>query len=85
VAIGVGVVLLDAGTQATQLANQTVIYGLAPAERSRINAIYMVAYFLGGALGTAVAAQAWQRGGWPAVCAAGGGFAVLAMLPLRRG
>jgi len=61
-----------------------VIYGLAPDERSRINAIYMVTYFLGGALGTAVAAQAWQRGGWPAVCVAGGAFALLAMLPLRR-
>lgn len=84
VAIGVGVVLLDAGTQANQLTNQTVIYGLAPAERSRINAIYMVAYFLGGALGTAIAAQAWQHGGWPAVCAAGGAFGVLAMWPLRR-
>jgi predicted MFS family arabinose efflux permease len=84
VAIGIGVVLLDAGTQANQLTNQTVIYGLAPDERSRINAIYMVTYFLGGALGTAVAAQAWQRGGWPAVCVAGGAFALLAMLPLRR-
>lgn len=83
VAISLGVVLLDAGTQANQLTNQTVIYGLAPAERSRINAIYMVAYFLGGALGTALAAQAWQHGGWPAVCATGTAFAVLAMLPLR--
>jgi predicted MFS family arabinose efflux permease len=84
IAIGVGVVLLDAGTQANQLTNQTVIYGLAPDERSRINAIYMVSYFLGGALGTALAAQAWQHGGWPAVCATGAAFAVLAMLPLRR-
>jgi predicted MFS family arabinose efflux permease len=84
VAIGVGVVLLDAGTQANQLTNQTVIYGLASAERNRINAIYMVTYFLGGGLGTAIAAQAWQRGGWPAVCVAGAAFAVLAMLPLWR-
>lgn len=84
VGIGVGVVMLDAGAQANLLANQTVIYGLAPGERSRINAIYMVSYFLGGALGTAVAAQAWQHGGWPAVCGAGGGLALLAMLPLRR-
>lgn len=83
VAISIGVVLLDAGTQANQLANQTVIYGLAPDERSRINAIYMVAYFLGGALGTAVAAQAWQRGGWTAVCIAGAAFGVLALVPLR--
>jgi predicted MFS family arabinose efflux permease len=84
VAIGAGVVLLDAGVQGNHLTNQTVILGLVAAERNRINAIYMVAYFLGGALGTAVAAQAWQHGGWPAVCAAGGAFAVLAMWPLRR-
>lgn len=83
--IGAGVVLLDAGSQANMLANQTVIYGLSPGERSRINAIYMVSYFLGGALGTAIAAQAWQRGGWTAVCVAGAAFSLLAMLPLRRG
>lgn len=84
VGIGAGVLLLDAGAQASLVANQTVIYGLAPAEHSRVNAIYMVSYFLGGALGTAMAAQAWQRGGWLAVCVTGGGFAVLAMLPLYR-
>lgn len=84
VGIGAGVLLLDAGAQANLVANQTVIYGLAPAEHSRVNAIYMVSYFLGGALGTAMAAQAWQRGGWLAVCVTGGGFAVLAMLPLYR-
>jgi predicted MFS family arabinose efflux permease len=85
VVIGVGVVMLDAGSQANMLANQTVIYGLASAQRSRINALYMVSYFVGGALGTAIAAQAWQRGGWTTVCAAGAGFSLLAMLPLRRG
>jgi len=84
VMLGVGVVLLDAGVQANHLTNQTVIYGLAPEAHSRINAIYMVSYFLGGALGTAVAAQAWQLGGWPAVCLAGGGFAALAIWRLRQ-
>jgi len=81
-AISLGVVLLDAGVQGNHLANQTVILGLSGEERSRINAIYMVVYFIGGALGTAVAAQAWERGGWTAVCVAGLGCALLAMLPL---
>lgn len=83
IAIGAGVVLLDAGVQASHLTNQTVVFGLAPEERSRVNAIYMVGYFLGGAFGTALGAQAWQRGGWPAVCAAGAACALGAMLPLR--
>lgn len=83
IAICVGVVLLDAGVQASHLTNQTVVFGLAPEERSRVNAIYMVGYFLGGALGTAVAAQAWQHGGWNSVCAVGAACAIGAMLPLR--
>ena len=82
IVIGIGVVLLDAGAQANHLTNQTVIFGLAPSEHNRVNAIYMVTYFLGGALGTGVAAQAWQRGGWTAVCIAGVICSVLAALPL---
>lgn len=82
--IGIGVVLMDGGAQANHLTNQTVIFGLAPEERSRVNSIYMVGYFLGGALGTAIAAQAWQHGGWSAVCAAGGLAAVLAVPALPK-
>jgi len=80
----IGVVLLDAGCQANHLTNQTVIFGLEPAERSRVNAIYMIGYFLGGALGTAVAAQAWERGGWTWVCISGAIAAVLAVPALSK-
>lgn len=81
--IGAGVVLLDAGVQANHLTNQTVIFGLAPELRSRLNALYMVGYFAGGALGTVAASAAWSFGRWPAVCALGGALALLGMLPLR--
>ncbi|MCL2725364.1 MAG: MFS transporter [Polyangiaceae bacterium] len=80
--MGVGVVLLDAGVQANQLTNQTVIFSLTPALRSRINALYMVSYFAGGAAGTVCASLAWSRGGWAAVCVTGAAFALAAMLPL---
>jgi hypothetical protein len=50
--LGAAVVLLDAGIQGNQIANQTRIYSLPPALHSRINLIYMVIYFLGGALGS---------------------------------
>lgn len=82
VAIGAGVVLLDAGVQANQLTNQTVIYGLRPELRSRLNAVYMVTYFIGGSAGTVASAIAWSRGGWPLVCATGGAFALVGLLPL---
>lgn len=86
VAIGVGVVLLDAGAQASHLANQTVILGLAPEVRNRLNAVYMVTYFAGGSLGTLAATSAWARSGWAGVCAVGvvmalGGFAASFIAP----
>lgn len=78
--IAVGVVLLDCGAQANHLANQTVIYGLAPELRNRLNAVYMVSFFIGGASGSALAALAWSRAGWPGVCAVGGGAAALGLI-----
>lgn len=83
IALGVGVVLLDAGAQTNLLTNQIVVFGLAPELRSRLNALHILCYFVGGALGTALGAGAWSLGGWPAVCTIGGVLALLAMLPLR--
>jgi len=82
VVLAVGVVLLDAGSQSSHLANQTIIFGLNPTLRNRINAIYMVTFFVGGALGTAAAAVAWEQGGWTGVCVLGGAFAVAGQVPL---
>ncbi len=75
-----GVVVLDMGVQGAHIANQTRIFALDAAARSRINSVYMTLYFLGGAAGTAVAGQAWELGRWPAVVGAGTCFAALALL-----
>jgi len=80
--LALGVVLLDAGVQASHLSNQTRIYALHPDLRNRLNAVYMVTYFLGGAAGSALGGYAWQHAGWPAVCAVGTGFAVAGILAL---
>jgi predicted MFS family arabinose efflux permease len=66
-----GVILLDLGVQAGHVANQTRIYALVPEARSRLNTVYMVTYFLGGALGSALGAWGWSHYGWNGVCAAG--------------
>jgi predicted MFS family arabinose efflux permease len=79
-AIVAGVVVLDVGVQGIQVLNQTVIYELAPEARSRITSAYMTLYFVGGALGSAVGAAAYDAGGWGRACALGvalGGAAVL--------
>jgi len=67
----VGVVLLDAGAQACQLANQTRIFGLVPTARSRLNTVYMTVYFSGAAAGSALATLAWTHYHWTGVCVLG--------------
>ncbi|SPB14416.1 transporter [Caballeronia novacaledonica] len=68
-----GMVLLDLGNRATFIANQARIYALRPEARSRLNTVYMVSYFLGGAFGAAL-------GGVGALHAAWIGLAVVGVL-----
>ncbi len=85
--IVVGVILLDVGVQGTQVLNQSVIYGLVPSAQSRVNSVYMTTYFVGGAVGSAIAAAAYDRGGWGAVCILGvclAGAALLLATPAKR-
>ncbi|MBF5041810.1 MFS transporter [Aggregicoccus sp. 17bor-14] len=74
-----GVVLLDLGAQAATVSNQTEIYRIHPEAQTRLNTIYKVFYFVGGACGSALSALAWDLGGWRAVCAVGAGFLLLAL------
>jgi len=63
-AIWITVILLDIGIQATQVTNIAVIYTLDQKANSRINTVYMTSYFIGGALGSFIAIQFYQLGGW---------------------
>ncbi|RRA47892.1 MFS transporter [Acidipila sp. EB88] len=79
----VGVVLLDGGAQANQIANQTRIFGIDPTARGRINTVYMMIYFGFGSAGSAAGALAWQHAGWPGVCALA--LVFLALAGFRHG
>lgn len=76
-----GVTLLDIGVQGGHITNQSRIYSLRPEARNRVNTIYMVSFFFGGAAGSALAASAWQRWQWPGVCAVG--LSMLAILGIQ--
>ncbi|RAY12940.1 MFS transporter [Actinomadura craniellae] len=67
-----GVIVLNVAHQAVLNSNQNVIYALSPEIRNRLNSALMTAFFAGGAAGSALAAVAWVRGGWTAVCVLGG-------------
>jgi len=76
----VGVIVLDFAVQSCLISNQSVIYALRPQARARLNTVFMSTMFLGGAAGSAAAAQAWDMGGWSAVSALGVFFGAAATL-----
>jgi predicted MFS family arabinose efflux permease len=78
-----GVILLDVGVQAAHISNQSLIFSLVPEARSRLNTVYMTAYFIGGSVGSLTGGLAWTHGGWPGVCGLGLGFGALAWLASR--
>ncbi len=64
-----GIALIDVGVQSGHVANQSRIYALAPEARSRVNTFYMVAFFIGGALGSYFGPLGFNAGGWAGFCA----------------
>ena len=64
----VGVILLDVGIQACMISNQARIHSLGDEARNRINTIYMVSYFIGGALGSLLGSYFYAGFGWWGVC-----------------
>ena len=71
-ALVVGILLLDLGAQGCHILNQHMIFALRPDARSRLNTVYMVTYFVGGSLGSALTGIAYTRYGWGGVSALAG-------------
>ena len=81
----IGVIALDMGQQSMHIGNQTRIFRLVDGARSRINTVYMIVFFLGGAVGSAASSAAWARWQWNGVCALALAFLILAAVFLARG
>lgn len=69
--IVIGVILVDLGLQALHITNQNIIFSKNPEARNRVNTIYMVSFFVGGALGTSLGALAWEYYHWTGVSVLG--------------
>ncbi len=57
----------DFGVQASLVSHQTLVYGLDPAARGRLNALLFTVVFIGMAVGSALGSKALELGGWPGV------------------
>jgi predicted MFS family arabinose efflux permease len=80
-ALVAGVLLLDLGVQSALVSNQARFYAISATAASRLNTVFMTSYFLGGALGSVLAAHAFLRYGWSGTCAVGAAMLLLALLP----
>ncbi|AIV41183.1 MULTISPECIES: MFS transporter [unclassified Curtobacterium] len=88
VVVLVAVLLLDVGVQATNVLNQTRLFAIDPAARSRLNTAFVTGNFAGGAVGSAIAGVLWNAGGWTAVTVGAAvlvGFATTVWAVHRRG
>jgi predicted MFS family arabinose efflux permease len=81
----IGILVLDVGVQGLQVTNQSMIYRLAPHAHSRVNSAYMVCYFAGGALGSAVASSVYGSSRWTGVCLLGAAIGAVAVLASAAG
>jgi predicted MFS family arabinose efflux permease len=67
VAMGLAVVGFDLGVQATLIGHQTIIYGLDPEARSRLNAVLIAAMFAGMSAGAGLGGVLLEAAGWAGV------------------
>ncbi|MBX3621629.1 MAG: MFS transporter [Rhizobacter sp.] len=77
----------DFGVQATLVAHQTLVFGLEPAARSRLNALLFTGMFIGMASGAALGSLALASWGWMGVVAlatAAAGASLVVRLSRRR-
>jgi predicted MFS family arabinose efflux permease len=64
-------IAIDFGCQANLVLGFRAIFSLAPDARGRLNGVYLSTAFVGGAIGSALGAWAYSRGGWSLACGIG--------------
>lgn len=77
-----GIILIDTGMQSTHIPNLSRNYALLPEARTRLNTLYMTAFFIGGTFGSTIGSIAWNIGQWKGVCIAGLIMVILGGMPV---
>jgi predicted MFS family arabinose efflux permease len=67
VLLAVATLGFDLGVQASLISHQTIVFGIAPEARSRLNAVLMTCMFIGMSVGGLLGAQALASWGWTGV------------------
>ena len=80
VVLVVATVTFDLGVHACLIAHQSIVYGLVPAARSRLNAILVSSMFFGMSTGAALASRVLAKWGFTGVAVLGATAAALALV-----
>lgn len=75
----VGVILLDVGVFGAQIPNQVRVFSIDPAAQSRMNAVYMLGYYLAAAAGSAAGVKVMSLAGWTGLTLFGLALAAIAL------
>lgn len=70
----IGVIIIDLRVQSVHITNQNIVFSKNTEARNRVNTIYMVGFFIGGAAGTSLGSLAWNYMGWTGVSLVGLAF-----------
>jgi predicted MFS family arabinose efflux permease len=73
------VIVLDLGMQLNHVTSMASVLELDRSASSRLNTVYMVTRFAGGAVGTLIGGMSWNAGGWMLVCASGAVMCAIAL------
>jgi len=76
--LGIGTIGFDLGVQTSLIAHQTIVYGIEPAARSRLNAVLIFGMFVGMATGATLGSAMLAHWGWLAVTSMATLFALAA-------
>ena len=72
-------IVLDLGVIGDQTLGRRAVNLACPQARGRLNGLYTGLFFVGGAVGSALAGIAWVEAGWTLVCVVGLMFGVAAL------
>jgi predicted MFS family arabinose efflux permease len=75
-----GILLLDIGVFGSQIPNQVRIFSIDPKAQSRLNAVYMLFYFVGASLGSVLGVKVMGEAGWLGLSFFGLSLALLALI-----
>jgi predicted MFS family arabinose efflux permease len=78
-------IAIDFGVQANLVFGYRAIFALAPEARGRLNGVYLSTAFVCGAVGSALGAWAYARGGWPLACSVGLTLPIIALVRFLTG